>query len=91
MAKIQKEKKVIIAYTYQFKIKGTLFTPPGTRLSDFMSLMSGLGQKKFLPVTDALVTDVFGNEICRTRFLELNRDEIVFLLPASELEKRKER
>ena len=88
MVKIQKEKRVIIAYTYQFKIKGTLFTPPGARLSDFMS---GLGQKKFLPITDALVTDVFGNEICRTRFLELNRDEIVFLLPASELEKRKVR
>lgn len=88
MAKIQKEEKVIVAYTYQFKIKGTVFIPPGSRLSDFMS---GLGQKKFIPVVDALVTDIFGNEICRSRFLELNRDEIIFLLPEAGVKKANER
>ena len=78
MVKIQKEKKIIEAYTHQFKVKGTVFMSPGSRLSDFIG---SLGQKKFIPVADARVTDIFGNEICRSKFLELNRDEIIFLLP----------
>ena len=88
MVKIQKEQKQIVAYPYHYKIKGKVFTPPGARLSDFIS---GLGQKKFIPVVDAVVTDIFGNEICKTGFLELNKDEIIFLLPESELEKHKTR
>ena len=86
MVKIEKEQKPIVAYTYHYKIKGKVFTPPGSRLSDFIS---AIRQKKFIPVTEAVVTDIFGNEICKTRFLELNKDEIVFLLPESELEKKK--
>ena len=88
MVKIEKEKKAIIAYTYHYKIIGTVFTPVGSRLSDFIS---GVGQKKFIPVADAVVTDIFGNEICKTKFLELNCDEIVFLLPESGLEKNRVR
>lgn len=87
MAKIEKEEKSIVAYTHRYKIKGKIFTPPGSRLSDFVS---GIAQKKFIPVADAVVTDTMGNEICHTGFLELNKDEIIFLLPAGELEKRKE-
>ena len=85
MAKIEKEKMQIIAYTYHYKIRGKIFMPTGARLSDFIS---SSGQKKFIPVVDAAVTDIFGNEICKTGFLELNMDEIIFLLPEGELEKR---
>ena len=82
MVKIEKEQKPIVAYTYHYKIKGKVFTPPGSRLSDFIS---GIRQKKFIPVADAVITDIFGNEICRSKFLELNKDEIIFLLPQDEL------
>ena len=88
MVKIAKEKKVIIAYTYQFKIRGTVFIPPGSRFSDFMG---SIEKKKFIPVTNAAVTDIFGNNVCKTKFLELNKDEILFMFPESEMEKRKVR
>ena len=88
MAKIEKEQKSIVAYTYHYKISGKVFTPPGSRFSDFMS---GIRQKKFIPVAEAVVTDIFGNEICKSKFLELNKDEIIFLVPESELEKRRTR
>lgn len=82
MVKIEKEEKKIVAYAYDYKIRGTVFVPPGGRLSDFIS---GIGQKKFIPVVDAVVTDISGREICRTKFLELNKDEILFLFPESQL------
>lgn len=83
MVKIEKESLEIVAYVHNFKIKGTIFTPPGGRLSDFLS---GVSQRQFIPVTDAIVSDVAGNEICRTKFLELNREEILFLFPLSDQE-----
>lgn len=82
MVKIEKEQKPIIAYTRYYKIEGKIYTPIGARLSDFIS---GVGQKKFIPVTDAIVTDMLGNGVCKTSFLELNKDEIVFIIPESEL------
>lgn len=82
MTKIEKEEKAIIAYTTHFKIKGKVFTPPGGRLSDFIS---GVAQKKFIPVADVIVTDIAGNQILRTKFLELNKDEIIFMVPEEEL------
>lgn len=83
MTKIEKEVKAIIAYTAQFKIRGNVFTPPGGRLSDFMS---GVAQKKFIPVTDAVVSDISGSQILSTKFLELNMDEIIFIVPETEME-----
>ena len=85
MVKIQKEKRLVTAYTYHYKIKGKVFTPAGGRLSDFIG---SAGQKKFIPVVDAAVTDIFGNKICKTDFMELNIDEIIFLIPEDESEKR---
>ena len=82
MTKIEKEQKVIIAYTPGFRITGKIFTPPGGRLSDFMS---GVAQKKFIPVTDAVVKDVSGKTILSTNFLELNMDKIIFIVPETEM------
>lgn len=82
MVKIKKERKAIIAYTSTYTIKGEMFTPPGSRLSDFIG---GLGQKKFLPISNATVTDVNGKKVCDAGFMELNKDEIVFLIPQCEL------
>lgn len=84
--KIVKEVKTVIAYTYNYKIKCDVFMSPGSRLSDFIG---SLGQKKFIPVSNAVVTDIFGNPVCKTKFLELNMDEIIFLLPESDLIERK--
>ena len=84
MVKIQKEKRSVTAYTYHYKIKGKVFTPTGGRLSDFIG---SVGQKKFIPVADAVVTDIFGNKICKTDFMELNIDEIIFLIPDDRPEK----
>ena len=82
MVKIEKEEKAIIAYTANYKIRGKVFMPPGGRLSDFIG---GAVQKKFMPVVDAIVTGVSGGEICRTKFLQLNKSAIIFILPETEL------
>ena len=84
--KIAKEAKAVIAYTYHYKIKCDVFMPPGSRLSDFIG---NLGQKKFIPVSNVVVSDIFGNAVCKAKFLELNVDEIVFLIPESDLIERK--
>ncbi|MDP3789378.1 MAG: hypothetical protein Q8R48_03130 [Candidatus Omnitrophota bacterium] len=80
--KIEKEKKTVIAYTYNYKIKCDVFTPPGSRLSDFIG---SLGQKQFIPVSNAIVSDIFGNPVCKAKFLELNVNEILFLIPDDDL------
>lgn len=81
MVRIEKEQKPIVAYTPYYKIEGRVYTPIGARLSDFISSAQ---QKKFIPVTDAMVTDLSGNQVCKTNFLELNKDEIIFLVPVDE-------
>ncbi len=80
--KIEKEVKTVIAHTYNYRIKCDVHTPPGSRFSDFMG---GLGQRKFIPVSNAVVTDIFGNPVCKTKFLEMNVDEIIFLVPEEDL------
>jgi len=79
--KIEKEQKPIIAHTASYKVTGKVFIPPGGRISDFIS---STAQRKFIAVADAVVTDIFGKEICKADFLELNRDEIIFLIPGGE-------
>jgi hypothetical protein len=81
MVRIKKEEKPVIAYTSNYIIKGKVFTPPGARLSDYIS---GVGQKQFIPVSEVVVTDLSGREVCRTGFLELNKDDIIFIFPKSE-------
>jgi len=81
MARIKKEKRHITAYSEAYKISGKVFLPPGGRMSDFLG---GVSAKKYVPVTDAVVTDKSGNEVCRTDFLELNTDRLVFLVPEGE-------
>ncbi len=80
--KIEKEARSVIAYTYNYKIKCDLFLPPGSRFSDFIG---GLGQKQFIPASNAVISDIFGNLICKTKFLELNVDEIIFLIPETDI------
>jgi hypothetical protein len=86
MVKIKKEEKPVVAYTSTYKVTGNMFVPPGGRLSDFLSATE---QKKFIPIANAVVKEISGREICRAMFIELNRDEIIFLVPASELEKKR--
>ena len=80
--KIEKEAKTVIAYTCNYKIKCNVFMPLGSRFSDFIGT---LGQKQFIPVSDAVVSDIFGNPVCKAKFLELNLSEIIFLLPEEDL------
>ena len=82
MAVIEKEEKPIVAYTSQYKIKGNIFIPPGGRLTDYLS---SIGPKRFIPLTDAIVTDMHGKEICRADFIELNIGEVIFIMPVQQV------
>ena len=81
MVRIEKDEKKIIAFIGNYKLRGTIFMPTGARLSDFLG---GVGAKQFIPVGDVVVTDTAGKEICKSNFLELNKDRILFLIPEDE-------
>jgi len=82
MTKIEKEQQKVVVFTNSYRITCMVHTPPGARLSDFIAAVR---QKKFIPVSDVIITDVSGNEICRTSFMELNTDEVVFFIPVDEV------
>lgn len=80
--RIEKETQTVVVYAYNYRIKCDVFTQPGSRLSDFIN---GLGQRQFIPVSNAVVSDIFGNPICKAKFLELNISEVLFVVPNDEL------
>ena len=79
MPKIEKEKRQVEVFTSNYRICGTVYTPPGARLSDFITAAAKM--KKFIPVSDAIVSDAEGKEVSRAPFLELNTDIVEFFYP----------
>lgn len=82
MSKIEKELKKIIVFTSEFKIEGDMHVHPGARFSDYIETLA----KKFIPITDARIS-IIGDDrcICETSFLELNKNEVIIILPQEEL------
>ena len=77
--KIDKEKYQAVIYTSQFKINGTVHLLPEERLTDFL----GDQENRFVPVTDATVSQLDGQELTSTDFLCLNKDEVTLIIPAN--------
>jgi hypothetical protein len=70
---------VIIQTTIQL-IHGKIHVKPDERLSDVLNL-----EEQFIPVTNAVIYSVEGQISYETNFLSINRGQIIWILPATEL------
>ncbi|PIE36268.1 hypothetical protein CSA56_00850 [candidate division KSB3 bacterium] len=71
------DKTEVIMCTPEFRIRGKISLVPGARLTDYL-----VDAHQFIAVTDVEVRDVHGKLILTTPFLDVNRDQLVFILPA---------
>ncbi len=77
---ISKQPVQVSIYTGQQVIQGCMYIRTGSRLKDEAN-----GQDRFLAVTDAVVSDTQQNELYRTKFMVINLDHIVWIMPLQEL------
>lgn len=80
--KIVKEPVNVLIYLESCKIKGTIYLPIGSRLTDFINDPN----VRFLPVTDAVVESVNIKDkwSYKVEFMNLNKDFIVSIQPIGE-------
>jgi len=70
---------VIIQTTVQL-IHGKVHIKPEERLSDELNL-----EENFLPVTNAVIYSLEGKILYQTNFLSINRAQVIWILPITEL------
>ncbi len=68
----------VVILTRSFKVQGFIALLPGARLTDFVT-----DSKSFFAVTDAEVQDHAGNPLIKTKFLNVNREQVEVILPAA--------
>jgi hypothetical protein len=73
---IPKEPVPVRMQTLTHRIQGNIYIRPGERLKDELNQAV-----QFVAVTDAVVFGASGDEICRTEFMIVNIDQIVWLTP----------
>jgi hypothetical protein len=79
--KVEKLASNAIIYTKSFLITGTVHILPHERLTELLDSTN----KTFIPVTDATIYTVADHRIVgRTKFLSLNKNEIVIVYPKDE-------
>lgn len=70
----------VVIYTQHFRITGTIALVSGARLTDYVR-----ESNHFIAVSAAVVCDRHGAEQFRTKFLDVGKDHIEIILPASML------
>ncbi len=76
---VDKEKLRVQIITQSFAVEGNIFVHAGSRLTDMLSAREVYA---FLPVTDVVVRDMSsGREILRQDFANVNRAQIVMIVP----------
>ncbi len=68
----------VVVETARGQVRGFLHVRPDRRLSDELN-----GDQQFLAITDATVADSAGATLYRTGFLALNKNEVVWVVPAN--------
>lgn len=75
---VEKEKFRAVIFTDSLKIEGVIHLLPQERMTDYL----GASETTFIPVTDAVVTNINTGEILhQTDFLSLNKDEVMVICP----------
>lgn len=77
---IRKERVEVVVLTHRFRIEGTAHFFQKTRVSDFLNRPD----IAFIPMTEAVVYTLEGQEVSRHVFLCVNKAEIVLLTPRQE-------
>jgi hypothetical protein len=81
--KIEKQQHEVIIYTRIMKIDGYIHVAPGERISDFLSSKY---DENFIPVTNVKISEIVGSAtIQRAEYLSINKNEIICLIPKSNL------
>ncbi|MCL6582589.1 MAG: hypothetical protein K6U11_03040 [bacterium] len=79
-----KSKKVnlkVVIFTSDTKIIGTIHIPGG-RLTDFLNSKGSSEVELFIPITDASIYEKNSdNMLYFTKFLSINREQIMFIFP----------
>jgi hypothetical protein len=77
---ISKHPVAVIIQTVNHRITGNIYIRPEDRIKDELDRA-----EDFLAVTDAVVTNSEGVEIASTKFISVNRGQIVWVLPVEEI------
>ena len=80
---ISKNPVAVIIQTVQHRITGNIHIRPEDRIKDELDR-----NEDFLAVTDAVILDNEGKEIASAKFISVNRQQIVWVLPVDELSDR---
>jgi hypothetical protein len=86
MKAIKDQLKVVI-FTSQHKIQGNLHLIENSRLTDILNTESQT--RDFLPITDAIVTDLRTSHIVNAGFLSLNKRQIELVIEEKEIKQTK--
>ena len=79
--KVDQAEIEVVIFTQNSRVEGMLHLPSGGRLTDYLAL----AERKFIPVTDAKIFLMPGNELLYTvPFLSLNKDFIMYIFPKNE-------
>lgn len=73
---IQKKKVDVVVQTITHRIQGVLHIHPDERMKDELDKAN-----PFVAITNASILDEQGNELYRSDFLAIHRDQIVWILP----------
>ena len=65
--------------TTQQVIQGSIHVRPSMRIKDELN-----GEERFLAITDATILDSENHEILRTKFMVLNVNHIIWIMPQEE-------
>lgn len=77
---ISKQPVRVVIQTEQTSIRGSIHVRPDSRIKDEVS-----GTEKFLAVTNAVVCALQGEKLYETRFLLVNMDHIVWIIPEEDI------
>jgi len=68
----------VVVLTNEYKITGVIDLMPGSRLTDYITSV-----RSYFAMTDVMVEDVrTGKAMFRGKFVDVNRDSVVMILPA---------
>jgi hypothetical protein len=75
---VEKEKFQAVIFTESLKVEGIIHLLPQERMTDYL----GETEKVFIPVTQATVSSIVTGEVLHvTKFLSLNKNEVVVICP----------
>ena len=77
---VGKQPVSVTIQTSQQVIQGSIHIRPTMRIKDELN-----GGERFLAITDAIILDAEDHEVLRTKFMVVNIDHIIWIMPQEDL------